>query len=275
MKFDWHVERQVKHGVETRSSFVPWDTEIFEFPVAQIEQIAVRYSDDPIASIQQPQLRQGQQVIHLASYRLDSRDLRASMLLDANAFRFIEMLYSLPLAPIMVPGEPKRDLFIEGADEPHPPYIEAIAGNAFATRGYKLDRRIDPVDSYRRYRISVRNSFDLPRQQTLNADFAGQIFGFFIAEERPDRSAYWHLTVIAPAAQGKNVGKRPWSAMAGRHQQAGFSRLETTIFAQRSRHAAGLCVFSSYLTIVLEVWSYGRLHLEVLEFAGRKIWTFT
>ena len=58
--------------------------------------------------------------------------------------------------------------------------------------------------------------------------------GFFIVEERPDGSVYWHLTAIAPASQGKGIGKRLWSAMVRRCVDSGASRIETTISAHNT-----------------------------------------
>jgi RimJ/RimL family protein N-acetyltransferase len=135
------------------------------------------------------------------------------------------------LAPVVVPGAPDEELVIERAGADDLPAIEAVAGAAFATGRFKLDFRIDPAASDRRYRIWVRNSFADSRQQVLKATVAGDLVGFFIVEERPDRSAYWHLTAIAPAHQGKGIGRRLWAAMVRRHFESGASRIETTISA--------------------------------------------
>ena len=231
MGFERPIETIAARGVEIDVFLVPWDTEIFGFPVAQIERIALKAGAEPGDGMRQLQAWMDHHRIRLASCRLDSRALRESMLLEAHGFRFIEMVYSPVLAPIPDGGAADEELSIDTAVDADLPVIEAIAGAAFDTGRYRLDWRIDPAAGDRRYRVWVRNSFSDQRQQVLKATVAGEMVGFFIVEERPDRSAYWHLTAIAPAFQGQGVGKRLWRAMVGRHRQAGLVRIETTISA--------------------------------------------
>ena len=230
MNSELRIETISAGGVEIDAFVVPWDTEIFGFPVAQVDRFALRPGEDHAEGMRQLEAWMDRHEIRLASCRLDSRALRESMLLEEHGFRFIEMVYSPVLAPVPVVGA-DPELVIEAVDRADLPAIEAIAGTAFDTGRYKLDWRIDPAASDRRYRVWVRNSFADRRQQVLKASIAGDLVGFFIVEERSDSSAYWHLTAIAPAFQGKGIGKRLWRAMVGRHQSAGLTRIETTISA--------------------------------------------
>jgi RimJ/RimL family protein N-acetyltransferase len=63
----------------------------------------------------------------------------------------------------------------------------------------------------------------------LKAEVDGRLVGFFIVENRPDGSAYWHLTAIAPEWQGKGMGMSVWQAALLRHRSEGASAVETTI----------------------------------------------
>lgn len=231
MNFEREIETISSGGVEIDVFLVPWDSEVFGFPVAQIERIAVAPSADPAAAI--PLLRAwlDHRGVRLASCRLDSRALRESMLLEAHGFRFVEMVYSPVLAPVVPPAAADGEPVIEPARIGDLVAIEQIAGVAFATGRFKLDFRIDPAASERRYRTWVRNAFDDVKQHVLKATVAGELVGFFIVEERADRSAYWHLTAIAPAHQGKGIGRRLWAAMVRRHFESGINRVETTISA--------------------------------------------
>jgi len=231
MKFARQVERIASRGVLIDAFVVPWDSEIFGFPVAQIEGIVLTPGQDTADGMRKFMAWMDRERIKLASCRLDSRALREAMLLEAHGFRFIEMVYSPVLDPIRTPRVPDDDLVIAPAEVADLPQIEAIAGTAFATGRFKLDWRIDPVASDARYRAWVRNSFADDSQQVLKATLAGEMAGFFIVEERADRSAYWHLTAVAPAVQGRGVGKRLWAAMVRRYHDAGLSRIETTISA--------------------------------------------
>jgi RimJ/RimL family protein N-acetyltransferase len=231
MNFGREIETITVGSAAIDVFLVPWDSEIFGFPVAQIERLVAGAGNDLAEAMRRLRSWLDKHRIRLASCRLDSRALRESMLLEANGFRFVEMVYSPVLSPVIAPGAADEELAIEPAGADDLAAIEAVAGAAFETGRFKLDFRIDPAASDRRYRVWVRNSFADPRQQVLKATVAGDLVGFFIVEGRPDRSAYWHLTAIAPTHQGKGIGRRLWAAMVRRHFESGASRVETTISA--------------------------------------------
>ena len=228
------IETISTRGAEIDAFVVPWDSEIFGFPVAQIERLVLTPGEDPAEAMSLLQAWMDRRGVHLASCRLDSRALSESMLLEAHGFRFVEMIYSPVLAPIRPVGESDGDLVIEKAGLEDIEPIETIAGTAFATGRYKLDWRIDAAASDKRYRVWVRNSFADERQQVLRATLCGEIAGFFIVEERDDGSVYWHLTAVAPAFQGRGIGRRLWSAMVRRHAEAGLNSIRTTISAHNA-----------------------------------------
>jgi RimJ/RimL family protein N-acetyltransferase len=234
MNFERTIERIRADGVAIDVFLVPWDSEFFGFPVAQIDRITFKPGDEPAEAMRLLRSWLDRHQVQLASCRLDSHSLRESMLLEAHGFRFVEMVYSPVLAPIVASGAADKELAIASASAEDLHQIEDIAGAAFATGRFKLDWRIDPVASDRRYRAWVRNSFADAKQQILKAILGGALVGFFIVEERPDGSVYWHLTALAPSRQGKGVGRRLWSAMVRRHLDSGLSRIETTISAHNS-----------------------------------------
>lgn len=234
MDFERRIETITARGAQIKVFVVPWDSEIFGFPVAQIEGLALTPGADPAEAMHQLQSWMDRKGIRLASCRLDSRALRESMLLEAHGFRFVEMIYSPVLAPIRPVGESDSDLVIEKAGAEDVESIEAIAGSAFATGRYKLDWRIAAAASDKRYRVWVQNSFADKTQQVLKATLYGEIAGFFIVEEKKDRTVYWHLTAVAPAFQGRGIGRRLWAAMVRRHHEAGLSSIETTISAHNA-----------------------------------------
>jgi RimJ/RimL family protein N-acetyltransferase len=231
MNLDRKIETIAAQGVEIDAFVVPWDTEIFGFPVAQIDRLAI--TDDRCVDDAMRKLLSwlDSRSVRMASCRLDSRALRESMLLEQHGFRFVEIVYSPKLAPLRIIADTDDGLVIERATGADLAAIEAIAGSAFETGRYRLDWRIDPAASDRRYRAWVRNSFADSRQEVLKATVAGALAGFFIVEVRSDGSVYWHLTAIAPSMQGKGLGKRLWASMVRRHHEAGLTRIETTISA--------------------------------------------
>ena len=215
-------------GASLDCSIVPWDTEIFGFPVAAIERIELESGADAAALMEEFETWCAGRGIRLVSCRLDHLALRESMALEARGFRFIEMVYR-PSRDSLDEIEPPRDAIrVAEASAADIGAIEDIAADAFTTGRYLLDWRLPPDLSRRRYARWVRNSIDAPGQSILKAELDGQLVGFFIVERTGD-SAYWHLTAIAPAFQGRGHGSSVWLTMLLRHRDAGIVRVQTTI----------------------------------------------
>lgn len=234
MKFEKQTSRITTPGVDLEYSLVPWDSDIFGFPVAQIERIVVKQGADPDVGMRQFRSWLELNEVRLVSCRLGSDRLRESMLLEANGFRFVEMVYGPTLSPIPDIGHDDDSLAIVEARHEDLAAIETIAASAFATGRFLIDWRLDGSASHRRYQAWVRNSFDDVRQTVLMATADNGLIGFFVVEDRPDRSVYWHLTAISPSKQGRGFGKRVWRAMVARHHAAGLQRIDTTISAHNT-----------------------------------------
>lgn len=220
-----HIERP---ALALDFFLVPWDTDIFGFPVGQIERISVLGADAStnFNAFEEWCTRHG---IRLVSCRLPHDRLVESMFLEDHGFRFVEMVYSPRLERLnaihALPDGPR----IETASVADRSAIEEIAATAFATGRFLLDHRIDAALSAERYRVWVRNSFDNPRHVVLKATIGDALVGFFIVEDKADGSTYWHLTAIAPGWQGRGVGTALWRGMIARHHAAGRTAVETTI----------------------------------------------
>lgn len=212
---------------------VPWDTEIFGFPVAQIDRIRIGDGD---IDVPYRQFETWRDSVHarLVSCRLPHDRLVESMFLEAHGFRFVEMVYGPRLDRLdrvtPVAGAP----VITIASKDDIPAIESVAGDAFTTGRFLLDHRLDPVLSANRYRVWVRSSFENARHVVLKAEIDGKLAGFFITEDRADGSVYWHLTAIAREFQGRGVGAALWTSMIVRHREAGRTSIETTISAHNA-----------------------------------------
>ena len=234
MKFERHPERISAVDLELDVALVPWDSEIMGFPVAQIERIAIAGDGDGRLGVARLQDWLRRNHIGLASCRLPGTQLRESMLLERVGFRFVEMIYQPALSPIPEQGAADPRLAVDVARADDLEAIEDIAGSAFVTSRFLLDWRLDEAASHRRYRRWIRNAFADGHQQLLRAKVDDALIGFFIVEERPDRTAYWHLTAVAPAQHGKGMGTRLWKAILARQHAAGVRRIETTISAHNA-----------------------------------------
>jgi RimJ/RimL family protein N-acetyltransferase len=156
------------------------------------------------------------------------------MFLEAQGFRFIEMVLHPRLAGLSALALPEDDLQIVPADAADLPGLVAIAEHAFIHERYHVDPRLDPRLGDRRYGRWVRSSLAHPTQRLLKVLDAERLIALFLVEKRTDGSAYWHLTAIAPSWQGQGYGRRVWQAMLRRHQVEGCESVTTTISARNT-----------------------------------------
>jgi RimJ/RimL family protein N-acetyltransferase len=210
---------------------VPWDSEIFGFPVAQISRLDLRAGADPGAILRDFDAWCAAENVRFASCRLDHTRLRESMALEAVGFRFVEMVHEPRLDLLDRVAAPRRMIQIGEAVEDDLPSIQEIAYSAFTTGRFLLDWRLPQELSRRRYAAWVRNSFEDPGHAVLKATVDDELVGFFIVEARPDTSVYWHLTAIATRWQGKGFGTSLWRTMLLRHRTDGATSVSTTISA--------------------------------------------
>jgi len=216
-------------GAVLECSLVPWDTEIFGFPVAQITRIDIHEGGDPSEVLADFERWCASHVARLISCRLDHEKLRESMALEATGFRFVEMVYGPRFDAFMEIATPRYGVHLSDATPADVSGIERVAYSAFTTGRFLLDDRLAPELSRRRYATWVRTSFESDRHTVLKAEVDSQLVGFLIAEHRPDSSVYWHLTAIAPEWQGMGMGTSVWQATLLRHRSDGASYVETTI----------------------------------------------
>jgi ribosomal protein S18 acetylase RimI-like enzyme len=216
-------------GAAMECFLVPWDTEIFGFPVAQIGRLEIGEGADAGGVLRAFDGWCADQRVRLASCRLDHARLRESMALEEVGFRFVEMVHEPRLDLIDRIAAPRRVIQITEALEDDLAAIEEIAYSAFTTGRFLLDWRLPPELSRRRYAAWVRNSFRDPDHAVLKATADGELIGFFIVETRLDGSVYWHLTAIAPRWQGKGMGMSLWRTMLLRHRTDDATSVSTTI----------------------------------------------
>jgi RimJ/RimL family protein N-acetyltransferase len=216
-------------GATIEAFLVPWDTEIFGFPVAQIRRIEIGDGARPTRLLERFDDWCTERDIRLVSCRLDHTRLQESMALEDLGFRFVEMVYEPRLDSLEGLPEPRQAVDVAEAGPADIDPIESIAHDVFTTGRYLLDWRLPPELSKRRYARWVRTSFEGEDQTVLKTEVDGALVGFFIVERRPNDAVYWHLTAIAPGWQGQGLGLSVWQAMLRRHEADGASTVRTTI----------------------------------------------
>ena len=212
---------------------VPWDTDILGFPVGQINQIKLNenvISQDLPSDFIAWREAQGLKMI---SYRTRHDNIKETIFLEENGFRFIEMVYPVSMNDLSNINS-SETIVLENALETDLDQIQSIAREAFSTGRFNIDPRLGAEIGGRRYAMWVLNSFKNPKHQIIKATVDSQIIGFFIVELIQPDTIYWHLTAIASQFQGQGFGKRVWSGMLARHKRDGLKKVHTTISAHNS-----------------------------------------
>ena len=216
------------------AQLVTWDSEVFNFAVAQIRQLKIsRQTEAELLYPPFVEWRDDCSVI-LVSCRLPQESLNESMFLEQKGFRFIEMVLHPILEGLGHISFPDDTLTIEEADKKDISRIKNIAENAFNSERYHADPRVSSKYGDLRYGRWVENSYINQQQKLLKIEDNGSLVGFFIIEIIDEVSAYWHLTAIAPAYRGQGYGKRAWMAMLKYHVEEGINSISTTISARNT-----------------------------------------
>ena len=234
MKLDLHVQRIDTPALEMAYCIVPWDAEIFRFPVGQIDRIEVRDAAAVSQDYMAFEAWLAENDVRFVSCRLGHDRLRESMFLEERGFRFVEMVYPLRLGDVHKQEIPDQDIEFCPSDSADLDEIQQIARDAFSTGRLNVDPRLGPDVGGRRYAAWVSNSFKHATQRVYKAVLDGRIAAFFVIEMMANQRMYWHLTAVAPAFQGHGVGKRAWRAMIALNQRQGARVIETTIAARNT-----------------------------------------
>lgn len=217
-----------------RANSVPLDSEIFGFPVAAISTIDVR-----AASAQDP-FDLFKNWVHknsfdIVSCRLPHQQMVASMFLERNNFRFVEMVLHPIVMDLQTYPVMDTEMVVEPVCEAELLGVASMAERSFGYERYHVDPRLDPELANLRYGRWVRNGFYDAKQVLLKVRLLdGRTVAFFVVENKDDGSVYWHLTAVNPDFQGKKLGYHIWMTMINYHKGAGMKGIRTTISARNS-----------------------------------------
>jgi ribosomal protein S18 acetylase RimI-like enzyme len=235
------VLRIERAGAVLDAFVVPWDSAALGVPAAQIRELSLppatggdrRDPDDQLADelLGAFDAWCREHDVRFAACRLDHLRIRESIALERADFRFVETTYEVGLDDLGIVATPAADVVIERVRPGDPDLAAAIAiaGSAFTTGRFAVDPRLDPAVNGRRYAAWVASSAAAERQIVLGARLLGEVVGFFVVEDVAADTVYWHLTAVAPAAQGRGIGRSLWQAMVARHRAAGARSIRTTI----------------------------------------------
>lgn len=214
---------------------VQWDSDVFGFPVAQIQSVRVKEHASAITDFQLAWAWLNEHKVRVVSCRLSHDRFAESFLLEHEGFRFVEMVLH-PEIESLNRFELKNDgLVVSPAMQSDLQILTSIAETTFSSERYHVDPRIDSGRANARYGNWVRNCLEHPRQKLLKVMDGGDVVALFVVETLESGAAYWHLTAVAPSKQGRGFGRRAWTAMMRYHQLQGVKSINTTISVRNSR----------------------------------------
>lgn len=214
---------------------VPWDSAVFGFPVALIEDVRGMRGELAESDFQGIREWLDANAVRLVTCRLPHDQLTVSFFLEQLGFRFVEMVLHPFIERL---GEQRLDdqgLRVSTAVSADLEALVAIAETAFGCERYHVDPRIDRDKANMRYGNWVRGCLRHPSQRLLKVTEGEQIVALFVTETQQPGRAYWHLTAVAPPFQGNGIGRRAWKAMLRYHQEQKIDVVATTISARNNR----------------------------------------
>ena len=225
--------------IETPSLYLhwrrtPWDEAVCPFPVMQIEHIRVlgKNAREDMRTFEAAREEVG---AGLVSCRVPHDQMAEGFLLEECGFRFIEMVFApqFDLAQFDATHQ-ERELQVTRADDTDMPVLLAIAGGAFVNERFKMDPRLDPAISDRRFQQWVANTPGHQTQELFVVRDGDRLLAFFVIELLQDGACYWHLNALAPDARGKGDGRRIWSTMMAHAKYMGGRSVRTVCAARNT-----------------------------------------
>lgn len=218
-----------------RANAVPWDSDIFGFPVAAISSIDVKKLVSAQDQFDLFNIWVRENSFEIVSCRLSHQQIEASMFLERNNFRFIEMVLHPIVMGLQTYPVIDTEMVVEKVCEAELHAVVSMAERSFGYERYHVDPRIDSKLANIRYGRWIRNSFYDSKQVLLKVRLQdGHTVAFFVVENKDDLSVYWHLNAVNPDFQGKKLGYHIWMTMINYHKVAGIEGIRTTISARNS-----------------------------------------
>ncbi len=166
-------------------ALLPWDFEVFSFPVAEFRpgnaaEIGARQAD--FAQRLDSWARERQ--VEIVSCRLSGADHGLSALLQGSGFRFVEASLRASLAPLSADRLPEVKVPVRPAAAQDRERLLAIAGSAFDSGRYHADPRVPRELANARYRFWLDNALARPGPGTrvFVLGEPGRPAGFFHVE---------------------------------------------------------------------------------------------
>lgn len=227
----WDIDRKKysETGVEFEYFRVPWDEQIFNVPIAQIENFQVRNIDAARVAFDSFEEWTRRENIHLCSVRVPHSKVVEIAFLQQRGFKFVELNYHPERSLIELEITADKLLNVEAINDNDRERLNGIAESIFTFGRFHNDPELGPALGNLRYSRWIRNSLNDSSLMTYKIESDSQMVAFFVSEEGADASIYWWLNGMLPEFAGKGLGKNVWTAMMAHHSKNGMARVHTSI----------------------------------------------
>lgn len=228
-RFSYETETIAVPGAEASMYVIPWDTDIFGVPVAELDTVRFDGEESGTALLGQIASWCAAQDIHLCSCRCPQQEMKTALLLQAHGFRIVEINYLPVFTRLQDASFSDHGLTVQPASDADISRLERIAGNVFSAGRFHNDPRIGTRWGDIRYATWMRNSAAHPTQHVEKIVRGDELIGGFVTELRDDGTMYWWLTVLAEEFMGKGMAKPVWQTMMMHAQKLAASSIMTSI----------------------------------------------
>jgi hypothetical protein len=190
-----------------RVAILPWDTEIFGFPVAAYEPGDLRVIGADLDAVRRRfDAWAASHGVELIACTVDPDDRPWRAVLPAIGFTYVEQTVRIMLRVQSFAAPPPATPVRRATADDHP-QIEEIAGHAFRHGRYHADPRFPPELADRRYRWWIRNACASgdPAERVYVLGKPGLVKGFFQLRLAKDRAEVG-IIAVAEAVQGSPAG---------------------------------------------------------------------
>lgn len=216
-------------GLSFLVNLIPWDTEVFGYPVAELQLLGHVREKPPSKGFLLLDEWRTRHRVRLVYCRLPVGRLVESMLLEQEGFRFIEVVLHPTISLQQRTIEATLYAVLEASAE-DVDVLAHMAKASFRHERYHADPRTDSVKASDRYARWVRDSANAPGYSLLKVvSPTGELLAFFAVEEVSEGRIAWRLTAVAPEFRGRGLGAGIWNSVLAFHRNRGIASVVTTI----------------------------------------------
>ena len=224
-------ERHITSGKNNALFYiVPWDTEIFGFPVAQVKSWSIQDMSDLdglVNSLYRTLKNEGVRVVTAKLDNVEDTFLLLNNLLK-KGFDFIETTIE-PYAKLVQVKEYDKPVPLKRATLDDKEAIKNLAREAFAKDRFHVDSRFPRDKADYRFHYWVENSFKHNELIYVLRSSTGDIQGFFISKEIDKNEIYLSLAGVRKDLQGRGYGYKLYAAMMSHFKSKGYKLASSTI----------------------------------------------